>query len=140
MVHILSGLAKRRFCIPRTRCEPYGPHSFRLANPKFCIPRTRCETYGPHLLPVCTTQDSHLVLGLQKAVLANPTRVRTIGFASRSGKAKPRFRQPRMSVDHGVRISFWECKTQLSPTQNECAASGSHLILGIQNSGVANTE
>ena len=28
MVHSHSGLAKPRFCIPRTRCEPYGPYSF----------------------------------------------------------------------------------------------------------------
>ena len=37
---------------------------------------------------------------------ANPEGVCTIGFASRSGHAKPKFRQPRMRVHHRVRLSL----------------------------------
>ena len=71
MTHISAGLAKPRFCIPRTRCEPYGAHSFwvgetsvlhsqnemrtlwpililGLARLKFGIPSTRCEPYGAY--------------------------------------------------------------------------------------------
>ena len=66
VVRTHSGLAKPRFCIPGTRCEPHGAHScwvgetsvlhsqtemrtlwctlmLGLAKPGFCIPRTRCE-------------------------------------------------------------------------------------------------
>ena len=42
-------------------------------------------------------------------------------FASRAAKAKPSFRQPGLSAFHRVRISFWECKTWVLPTQSDCA-------------------
>jgi hypothetical protein len=71
MVHTHSGLAKPKFGIPRTRCEPYGAQSFwvgetsvlhsqnemrtlwpililGLARLKFGIPSTRCEPYGAY--------------------------------------------------------------------------------------------
>ena len=66
LVHTHSGLAKPRFCIPRTRFEPYGAHSFwivhthaELATPKFCNPRTRYEPYGAHSSCVGETKVLH---------------------------------------------------------------------------------
>ena len=69
MARTHSGLAKPGFRIPRTRCEPYGEHSFWVcegfafperdanpmvnthsgfAKPRACIPKTKCERCVKH--------------------------------------------------------------------------------------------
>ena len=47
-----------------------------------------------------------------------------------------RLRQTRITVNHRLPISSWECKTKVSATQNECGPQASHLVLGMQNLGL----
>ena len=58
------------------------------------------------------------VLGMQNLGFANPESMCAIGIASRSGNAKPKFSQLRMTLHRRVRLSFWDCKSKVSPAQN----------------------
>ena len=109
MAHTHSGLAKSRFCIPRTRCEPYGAHSFWLlkprftdrdANPmvqchsefaklKFCIPRTRCEPYGAHPFWVGETKVLHSQNGMRTLWCTVILGWRNLSFAFPERDANP---------------------------------------------------
>jgi hypothetical protein len=62
----------------------------------------------------CAPQVSHVALETQNLGFANPAGVSTIGFAYRSGNAKPRFRQ--------------------------LVLQGLDLVLGLENLGFANPE
>ena len=111
MVDIRSGLAKLKFRIPRTRCEPHGAHSvwvgdtnlafpdrdanplvqtqLGLAKPKFGIPRARCESYGAHLLWVCETwvlQSQNEMRTLWCTLILG---LRNLGFAVPERDANP---------------------------------------------------
>ena len=101
MVHIHSEFAKLKYCIPRTRCEPYGAHSFWMPEKCSCVASVR--RLGAAFV-------ASMYPGVQKS-RQHGMSVCAVGFALRSGNAEPKCRKPKMNVHHRVHISFWECKT-----------------------------
>ena len=148
MLHTHSWLATPRFCIPRTRCEPYGStiilgrrnlgfafperdashvvHTHPvLAKLKFCIPRTRGE-------PSCAL----FVVGSRQLLFAVSERQANLTVRIHTGLAKPTFGTPRSGGESYGAHSFGSAKPKFC-IQNERRTLWCAVILGWGSVGFA---
>ena len=117
-----SGLAKSKFCIPKTRCEPCGAHSFWVGDTKDLHSQDEMRT------PRCTLTlgwrnvgfafpegDANLMVhahsGLATHRFCMHKRYAKPMLYTQSSFAKPRFRIPRTRCEPYGAHSFWVGKT-----------------------------
>ena len=127
MVYIRSGSAKRKFCVPERDANPMVHTHSGLAKLKFCVPRTRCEPYGAHSFWVGETYVLRsqneirslwckLVLAWRNLGFAFPERDANPMVHTHSGLAKPSFCVPRTGCEPMVHIILgWRNKSFAFP-------------------------
>ena len=125
MVHTHAGLAKPRFCMPRTRCEPCGAHPFLDGEPKFCMQRTRGGPYGTHSF--CVGEIN---------VLQSQNERRTIWCTLSLACRNLRFAFPERDANRVVHTHSGFAKSRFLYSEIETRTLWCTLILSSRQSGL----